>query len=79
MPGAGPGLPARATNGGSAVSSPFGLTVDEGLARVMEAQRIAPEPTRRAEIRKILEKVRLLAFHEGYDASLSDSEEWEGS
>ena len=47
------------------MSSRHGLTVDEALARVMEAERISDEAERREEIRRILDKVRTLGYYAG--------------
>lgn len=47
------------------MSSRHGLTVDEALARIMEAERIDNELERRQAIRKILNDVRSLGYWDG--------------
>jgi hypothetical protein len=47
------------------MTSHYGLTPDQALARVMLAERIPDEAERRAEYRKILHDVRLLGYHDG--------------
>lgn len=49
------------------MTSRYGLTVDEALARLMAAERIADESERRKEYRKILSAVRQLGYHDGGD------------
>jgi hypothetical protein len=43
----------------------YGLTVDQGVARLMLAERITDEAERRAEYRKILGGVRALGYGDG--------------
>ena len=45
----------------------YGLTVDQAVALLMVAERITDEKERRAEFRKILNKVRSLAYRDGGD------------
>jgi ribosomal protein S3 len=47
------------------MSSRYGLTVDEALAQLMVAERIENEQERRAEFRRILNKVHSLSYHLG--------------
>jgi hypothetical protein len=49
------------------MSSRFGLTVDEALARTIEAERISDEAERRKEIRRILDRVRSLGYYDGIE------------
>jgi hypothetical protein len=48
-------------------SSRFGLTVDEALAHLMTAEQISDNQERRQQYRKILNRVRSLAYHDGGD------------
>lgn len=49
------------------MTSKYGLTPDQALARIMELdkQRDMPEVDRRRAYRSILTKVQSLAYHEG--------------
>ena len=47
------------------MTSRYGLTVDQGVARIMEVERIPDEAERRKEYRKILRDVRQLGYHDG--------------
>jgi len=49
------------------MSSRYGMTVDQALARIMELPPSMPDQERRAEIRRILGKVRSLAYTDGGD------------
>lgn len=49
------------------MASQFGLTVDQALAQLMTAERIADEQERRREYRKILRQVQSLGYHDGGD------------
>ena len=48
------------------MTSNFGLTVEQALARLMEAGRITDDRERREEYRKILNGVHSLSYHEGF-------------
>jgi hypothetical protein len=58
------------------MSSRYGLTVDEALARVMEVERISDEAERRVEYCKILSNVASLSYHNGGEAEW-DSPWWD--
>ena len=47
------------------MTSRYGLTPDQGLARIMELDSMLDQEKRRAEIRSILAKVRSLGYHDG--------------
>jgi hypothetical protein len=54
------------------MTSIHGLTPDEALAQVMILSRIEDEAERRSEIRKVLDKVRGLGYHDGYAEGFGD-------
>lgn len=47
------------------MTSRYGLTVDQALARIMELDRMLDQEDRRVQIRAILGQVRSLAYHDG--------------
>lgn len=56
------------------MTSRYGLTVDQAMARLKEAERITDEFLRLTEYQKILNGVRSLGYHDG-----SEEERCQGS
>jgi hypothetical protein len=62
------------------MTTTYGLTVDQALARLMVAERITDEAERRREYRKILNDVRSHGYHEGSDDGYEQAvQQWDDS